>query len=181
MNTETTPQAKLTEIEEKILNPSPLFRKFEPTQDNMKAVARHLMENYLSMSDEYRDYDIIYNILNKYVQSDVCLFYEIGNMDGIFGFTDIIPGWKAHTIFELINPKIWSKQLVRESRDLVELVMSVGQLSKLSSQTADKRIARMAGMIGFELEGVRRIEFSWDKKPYDIFLIGKTRIVDFEK
>ena len=160
---------------ERLLNPSPLLRKFEPTPDKMKAVARHLMDNELSMSDEYRDYDIIYGILNKYLGGGNSIFYEIGDMDGVFGFTDIIPGWKAHAIFELINPKIWSKQLVRESRALFDLIMKTGDLIKISSQTADKRIAKMAGMIGFVLEGIRRVEFSWDNKPYDIYMIGRFR------
>ena len=158
---------------EKLLNPSEMFKRLEPTQEKIKEIARHLMENKYSLSDELRDYDIIHSILRKYMTSDVCVFYEIGDMDGIFGFTDIIPGWKAHVVFELINPKIWGKQLVRESRELIDLVMKSGDLIKLSSQTADKRIERMAKMIGFHLEGIRELEFSWDKKPYPIYLIGR--------
>jgi len=158
---------------EKLLKPSEMFKRLEPTQEKIKEIARHLMENKYSLSDELRDYDIIHSILRKYMTSDVCVFYEIGDMDGIFGFTDIIPGWKAHVVFELINPKIWGKQLVRESRELIDLVMKSGDLIKLSSQTADKRIERMAKMIGFHLEGIRELEFSWDKKPYPIYLIGR--------
>jgi len=161
--------------QETLLNPSPLFKRLEPNPDKIKEIARHLMENKYSLSDELRDYDIIHGILRKYMMSNVCIFYEIGDMDGIFGFTDIIPGWKAHVVFELINPKIWRKQLVRESRGLVDLVMKAGELIKLSSQTADTRVKRMSEMIGFHLEGVRELEFSWDNKPYPIYLIGRFR------
>lgn len=161
---------------DKLTNPSPMFKKFEPTPEKMKALAKHLMENKYSLSDEYRDYDIIYGILSKYLSSGACIFYEIGDMDGVIGFTDIILGWKCHAIFELLNPKIWDKQLVRESRALFDLVMDTGKLMKVSSQTADKRVRRMAGMIGFRLEGLRQLEFSWDKKPYDLYLIGRFRL-----
>ena len=160
---------------ERLLKPSEMFKKFEATPDKMKEIARHLMENMYSMSDELRDYDIIHGILRKYITSETCIFYEIGDMDGIFGFTDIIPGWKAHVVFELINREIWGKQLVRESRELIDLIMKSGDLIKLSSQTADERIKRMAKMIGFHLEGIRELEFSWDKKPYPIYLIGRFR------
>ena len=163
--------------EEMLLKPSEMFKRFEPTPEKIKEVARHLMENKYSLSDELRDYDIIHGILRKYMTSPVCIFYEIGDMDGIFGFTDIIPGWKAHVVFELINPKIWSKQLVRESRNLINLIMKSGDLIKLSSQTADQRIEKMAKMIGFQLEGIRELEFSWDKKPYPIYLIGRFKEV----
>ena len=158
-----------------LLNPSPMFKKFEPTPAKLKALAKHLMDNKYSMSDEYRDYDIIYSILNKYLSSQCCIFYEIGDMDGVIGFTDIILGWKCHAIFELLNPKIWGKQLVRESQALFDLIVETGNLMKISSQTADKRVRKMAYMIGFYTEGVRKFEFSWDKIPYDIYLIGRIR------
>ena len=152
-----------------------LFKIFEPTPERITAVAKHLMENKYSMSDEYRDYDIIHGILHKYLLSNNCIFYMIGDMDGVLGFTDIIPGWKAHAIFELFNPKIWGKQLVRESRKLFDSIMDEGKLVKISSQTADIRVKRMAEMIGFTLEGLRVAEFSWDKELYNIFLLGRLR------
>jgi len=168
------------EMVDRLVSPSPMFKKFEPTPEKLKALAKHLMDNKYSMSDEYRDYDIIYSILNKYLSSQCCIFYEIvdkdGEMAGVIGFTDIILGWKCHAIFELINPKIWGKQLVRESRELFDLIMDTGKLMKVSSQTADKRVRRMACMIGFQSEGLRRLEFSWDKIPYDIYLIGRIRL-----
>ena len=160
---------------ETLLNPSELFKRLDPTLEKIKEIARHLMENKYSLSDEYREYDTIHTILRKYMESDRCVFYEIGDMDGIFGFTDIIPGWKAHVVFELINPKIWGKQLVRESRNLMDLIMETGNLIKLSSQTADERVFKMAKMIGFQLEGIRQLEFSWENIPYPIHLIGRFR------
>ncbi len=162
-------------LQDRLVNPSPLIKMFEPTADKMKALAKHLMENKFSLSDELRNYDTIHAILNRYISSPNCIFYEIGDMDGVFGFTDIMFGWKAHVIFELLNPRIWSKQLVRESNHLFDLVMKTGDLIKLSSQTADTRVRRMSKMIRFKIEGIRRKEFYWDKELYDTYLIGRTR------
>lgn len=160
-------------VDEKLLHPSPLFNKFIPTDEKILALAKHLMENKYSLSDEYRDYNIIHAILHKYMTSNTCVFYEIGDMDGVLGLTDIIIGWKAHAIFELLNPKVWGKQLVRESRALFDLLMDTGELIKVSSQTADKRVQRMSAMIGFVIEGIKYLEFSWDRKPCEVYLLGR--------
>ena len=159
----------------RLLNPSPLIKLLEPTADKIKALAKHLMENKFSLSDELRNYDTIHAILNRYMSNSNCIFYEIGDMDAVFGFTDIQFGWKAHVIFELLNPGIWGKQAVRESNSLLDLVMEAGDLIKLSSQTADMRVRRMSKMTGFKIEGIRRKEFYWDKKLYDTYLIGRVR------
>lgn len=160
---------------DKLFKPSSLIKRFEPSPKKIMTVARHLMDNKYSMSDEYRDYGIIYGILDKYIRSPNCIFYEVGDMDGVLGFTDIIVGWKCHAIFELLNPRIWGKKLVKESRYLFDLVMDTGKLVKISSQTADDRVRRMGEMIGFTVEGIRVAEFSWDDELYNIYLLGRIK------
>lgn len=175
MNAEVALDAQRSPVRDIKFDSNGMIKVFKPTPEKVMAIGRHLMENKYSMSDEYRDYPIIYGILDKYLSSKNSLFYEIGDMDGVFGFTDIISGWKSHMIFELLNSRVWGKRLVRESRKLIDAVMDAMELIKISSQTADKRIAKMSRMIGFEMEGARKAEFSWDKKLYDIYLIGRIR------
>ena len=93
--------------QERLINPSSLIKLFEPNAEKLKALAKHLMENKYSLSDELRNYDIIHGILRNYLSSPNCIFYEIGDMDGVFGFTDITFSWKGHVIFELLNPRPW--------------------------------------------------------------------------
>lgn len=175
MNPEVAPEALSVDLSDVKPGDKGMIRAFVPTPEKVMAIGRHLMENKYSMSDEYREYPIIYGILDKYLSGGNNMFYEIGDMDGVFGFTDIIPGWKCHAIFELLNPEIWGKQLVRESRKLFDAVMDAKELIKISSQTADDRVRRMSKMIGFFDEGRRALEFSWDKKPYNIYMIGRLR------
>jgi RimJ/RimL family protein N-acetyltransferase len=164
---------------EKVLNPSPLFRHFQPTEEKLKIIAQKLMDEYLYISDEYRDYDIIWKILFSYFNNadggELSLFYEIGKdggFDGILGFTEIRPTWKASLMFKLWNTKVWGATFARESRQLIEMVMDGLKLVRLETSTPDPRILKMAKICGFSCEGMKELNFVWDKHFYDEYFMA---------
>ena len=69
---------------ERLIHPTPMFKVYEQTPQKNMAVARHLMEGYLNLSDEHRNYDLIYEMLNRYVNGGA-LMYEIGELNGLMG------------------------------------------------------------------------------------------------
>lgn len=154
----------------------PLFQLFEPTEGKIMYFAKKLMTEYLYITDPWRNYWTIHQILNRYVTNPrENVLYEIGDFDGILGFVDIVPGWKAHMTFKLWNKEKWGPDLVGQSRDFIREVMDELHLVRLDSATADPRIVRMSKMVGFQVEGTQKHEFMWDGKLYDQILLAITR------
>jgi len=145
-----------------------LFRLFVPTEGKVMYFAKKLMEEYLYLDDQWRDYTTIHRILNGYVNNErMNVIYEIGDFDGILGFTDIIPGWKAHMTFKLWNKERWGPDFVRQAKQFIQEVFTELRLVRLETGSPDPRIVKMARMVNFIIEGVRKKEFSWDGKLYD--------------
>jgi RimJ/RimL family protein N-acetyltransferase len=78
-------------------------------------------------------------------------------------------------MLKMWNPRSFSPSLVREARSLIDYIVEAFGLVRVGTVTADPRIARMAKMVGFETEGVRRKAFSWDGKTYDEILLSRVR------
>jgi RimJ/RimL family protein N-acetyltransferase len=45
-------------------------------------------------------------------------------------------------------------------------------LKRISAETPDPRICKIAKMCGFKVEGIRDKDFKWNDKYYDNFLLG---------
>lgn len=162
----------------KLTNPPSLFKLFGGTEDERREkimiLAKHLKEDYLVMPDELRNYGAIYNIL-AYYNLPNHLFYEFGDFSGLVGFTEIVEGRKAEVFFKLWDKKVFNKTFVRQLNELLDMGMSELSLKRLNSITADKRIVKLAGMVGFEVEGKRDYDFYFNEKPYTTFLLGRFR------
>lgn len=155
-----------------IKNPSKLFHLFEADKTKLMNVAKHLMGDFLNLSDEFRSYPIIYNLMHQYFCNPNNLIYEIGDNQAMLGFVAIYPTFKADLIFKLFDKKLWNKQLVRESKQVIEFVMKEFKLKRLNTSTPDDRIVKMSKMVGFEVEGERENNFMFDGKLFKEFLLG---------
>ena len=164
--------------ESRLINPPPLFKLFGGTEEERKAkimkLAKHLKEDYLMLSDEYRNYAAIYNLL-AYYNLPMHLFYEFGNFSGIIGFTDIIEGHKANIFFKIWDKSIFNKTFMRQIIELCDIVMDELLLKRLSAYTADKRMAKMAKMVGFTENHELKYDFRWDGKLYAQYYLGRIR------
>ena len=71
------------------------FKPFKPTEIKTKELAGRLMDDYLYLSDESRNWETIYKILfTHFGNRNSSIFWEVGEFGGILGFIDIIEGWK---------------------------------------------------------------------------------------
>jgi len=157
-------------------NPGNMFTHFKPTDDKLLKLSQHLYEDYLNLSDENRDYRLIHAMNQMYFAGpNLNLFYEIGDFGGLLGFADIIPTFKGTVLFKIWDKKIWNSRFLRQSRKLIDSVMSEFKLRRLSSETPDVRIVKMAGKAGFKLECAQKNAFLWDGKLMKNFVLGITR------
>jgi len=162
----------------RLINPSPLLSIFSPDDNKMKLVARYLMEGRLNLSDEYRNYDYVYRMLYAYMQDPCSVFYEVGNMQALLGMTGMVPHFKCNVMFKLFDPKLWGVTFAREVKDFFKLFMDVMHLKRLSTESPDPRIVKMAMIAGFKYEGDRHNDFLWDGKYYINHLLGITEITE---
>jgi RimJ/RimL family protein N-acetyltransferase len=157
----------------------PLFKPFEPTEEKIMVFAKKLMEEYLYLDDTLRNYEIIHRLLLSFtLNRQGNAIYEIGDFDGILGFTDIIPGWKARLTFKLWNAERWGVDFARQAKNFLGEFMEAFHLVRLESNSPDPRIVKMAKMVGFKVEGMKRFNFSWDKQLYDDYFFSIVREED---
>jgi len=160
---------------ERLVHPTPMFNVYEQTPQKNMAVARYLMEGYLNLSDEHRNYDLIYEMLNRYVNGGA-LMYEIGELNGLMGFIDIVPMYKAGVFLKIFDNSVWGKTVVREGLQVLDIVSNAFEFKRLSTKSADPRVVKMCEkLFGFKREGMRPLDFSWDGKLYDNYLLGRIR------
>ena len=157
-------------------NKYPLFRLFVPTQGKIMYVAKKLMNEYLYTDDLNRNLPAIEAALSHYINNPrLNVLYEIGDFEGLLGFVNIVPGFRASLLFKLWEPERWGPDLVRQSKDFIKEVMDELHLIRLGTHTADPRIVRMGKMVGFEVEGMKRLNFLFDGYPYDEFFMSIVR------
>lgn len=156
-------------------SPSPLFRVLRRTEDKDKIIASELMNGFLNLSDEYRYYNSIYKLMNYYFYHSFSIFYEVGRenkFQALLGITNIIPQHKCDIMLKIFDKDFWGRDFVRETRSLLRLYMKELELKRISAESPDPRIVRIAKMVGFKVEGIRNKDFKFNDKYYDNFLLG---------
>ena len=148
------------------------YKLFFPTKEKVAKLALELKDGYLNLSDEYRNEYNITNLLLAYFSSPSHLFYEIGKFGGILGFTYIIEGHKCQLSMKLWDKNVFTHNSVKEAKRLIKTIMDEFKLIKINTETADIRVKQMAEMLGFEEDGIRKRDFSFDSKKYDLFLLS---------
>lgn len=167
----------------KLKNPHPLFKTYKPDEEDpikfykkLERLKKHLENRYLYTSDEYRSKENIHvTVMNYFAGHTFSIFYEIGDFQGLMGFTNIIPEYKCDVTIKLWDEKIWSKEFARAAKNLIDLYMKEFKLKRMSSETADEKIIKMSEMAGFKVEGQQPYGFKWKGKFYDLYLLGKTK------
>ena len=158
-----------------LVNPTPLFHLFIPTEEKITSLRKHLIEDYLYVSDEARNDEAVNQTILRMFHQPNAIYYEIGDWKGVCGFRDIIPCKSAHATFKFWGKDIWGKTLIREMRQTLSLFEYAFNLVRIESQTADPRIVKLTSMVGFEVEGTRRKAFIFDGKFYDLILLGRVK------
>jgi len=168
---------------ERLKEPHPMFTPFvpkdpaDPTDPFYRKVSRLqtlLMKRPLWLSDEYRTEQGIDAIIDSYFRGyRFNIFYEAGDFQALIGFMDILPEFKCEITLKLIDKHLWGADFVRASKELVELFMKEMRLKRISIETADKRIVKMAKMVGFVDEGKRPNDLRWENRFYNKYLLGK--------
>jgi RimJ/RimL family protein N-acetyltransferase len=152
--------------------PSPLFRVLQRTEAKDKLIAHELMNGFLNLDDRFRDYESIYKSMNYYFYYSFSIFYEVGKFQALLGITNIVPQHKADIMLKIFDKDFWGKDFVRETRSLLRLYMKELELKRISAETPDPRICKIAKMVGFKVEGIRNKDFKFNDKYYDLFVMG---------
>jgi len=156
------------------------FRFWVPGNLNKAGiVAQKLCTEYLYTPDENRQYGIALSktlaCLEQVNVTGLHLAYETGDFGGVLVFSDIVPGFTCHVSWKIWDKSLWTPSFVKEGRALVASVMDAFKLEKMESETADPKVARVAKLAGFSIEGVKKKSFRWDGKLYDLMMLGMVR------
>lgn len=145
-----------------------IFTKFVPLEDKIKALSKKLMEEPLYLSDEYRDYELIHKMLFNNFSNKNNIFYEMGEFGGLLGFVNIIPNFKCDIVFKLWDSKLWGFRFKTQVKQLIKTIMEKYDLKRVSTESADERMTRMAKLCGFKVEGRFKYAFIWEKEMYTL-------------
>jgi hypothetical protein len=160
---------------EKVRHPSPLFNVFsDPEPGEIGEIVKRLKDDYLYAPDELRDENVLLQLVGSY-WTGPNIIYEVAEFRGILGFLDILPEHKANVTLKLWGKETWGRNFVREAKALLALIMDEFGLTRLATETPDPRVAVMARLAGFEIEGTRIKDFKWNGDYYDTTIMGLVR------
>lgn len=148
--------------------------KFIPTIEKVSDLSKKLVSKKFYLSEENRTEEFSVVMVNLYFNGyRECEFFEIGEWSGLLGFVDIIRGWKADLFFKIWDKDIWNHSLVREIDCLIESTMKEFGIKRLSLQTPDSYMVKLAKRHGFKQEGILKNSYKWDDKFYDIICLAR--------
>jgi len=164
-----------------------LFKPFVPDpkdpidfQRKLIKFMTYLRDRFLYLGDEFRQPELIRRITENFLYgAHFNIFYEMGDFQGLVGFTKIVPGFKAGVLYKIWDKAIWGKDTLRKMIDLADMFTEEFQLQRLYLDTPDRHMVKMARLVGFKLEGESPKDFMWNKKLYTTYHLG--RIKDDEK
>ena len=153
--------------------PTSIFKIFRPDEQKLKFLAQQLMDGYLNLSDERRNWKTIDFLIKYHFHPETKnIFYEAGDFGAILGFVDIIPGHKCKLSMKVWDKKPWGKKSVREARELIKTTMKKFRLKRLEAETPDERVVKMAKMVGFEIEGTKVLNFRWNGEFFPTYIMS---------
>lgn len=172
----------MTEINidwEKLKNPGGIFKLFQ--QDPKDPIVflkkwaefkKMLKTRYLYLDDEYRKDETIDNMMLMFYSG---AFYEIGDFQGLVGFTSVFQNNKCSLAFKIWDKNLFGHNLVKECKRLIDIYFDNFKLKRMSTSSPDPKMAKLAHMVGFKDEGTEVCGFKWNNKFYDVLLLGKVK------
>lgn len=155
--------------------PTEFFTVASMNDEQAELLCKHLKEDYLYVSDEFRNDDAVRSMLWSHFASGDCLIYEIQGGRGYVGFTDIQPGYKCNAMMKFWGTDIWGPSFIKQLRKLVAMVCEEFDLVRIETSTPDKRIEKLAHMCGFVTEGTKKKAFMWDGGLYDEYILARVK------
>ncbi len=153
-----------------------MFKLFEPTEEKIRMIGKHMMHNKLDISDELRHPDIIYPMIFYCCNNgNSNVLYEVEDMKALLGITNILPKFKADVIFKIFDKSFFGYPFIKQVRRLFRSVMREYGLIRLNTVTPDPKMVRVALMCGFEVEGMMPKNFMWNSKVYPLAIMGMQR------
>ncbi len=163
-----------------LANPFPMFKICLLTAAKVNTLREKLMNEPLYMSDEHRTPEYIDHVIQEYFKLDsnhgFHLAYEILNFDGVLIFANIIDGFKCSLLMKLWNKDVWGPTGVRQARELIKYIMDMFKLRRVEAETPDKRVMKMARLVGMGYEGRKRNDFMWGGELYSQYMMAITRL-----
>lgn len=170
---------------EYLKNPSPLLRLFCPTIEKLQFLANKFATGYLYAPDELRTPQKILELMKHLFpyaiepsQRPFHVYYEIGDFDGLVGFTNILRDYRCGSFLKIWNPEIWGPTLARDLTELADRFMQEYHIKRMELETADERMVKVAKICGLKQEGTKALGFRFDGKFYTAYMLRKLRKAD---
>lgn len=160
-------------IDPRILNPAPGFKLWSPKEGQCEFLEDKMLTIPLHLSDERRTQPTAKAIIFQMFKDGIP--YEIGDFCGIIHIGQIVPEHKA-VVSLFFWGEIWTPKKARNAIVFFDTVMDVFKLVRLSSQTADPRVEKMAKICGFKREGSMRKAFKWQGEYKDLTMLGRVKV-----
>ena len=169
---------------ERLEKPNKYYKILRPDNDSPEArleffkklikLKRGVLKRYLWISDEFRYEAIVDALIESYFKNPpLNLVYEAGDFQGVLGFMSIYPNYKCNMIFKLVDIKLWGNDFRKASKEIMELMIDEFKLRRITTESPDPRIVRMAEMVGFKVEGKMPDCFMWNEKFHTNYILGK--------
>lgn len=162
-----------------------LIKFWTPAVDDLrlKELAKYLMTKPYYLSDEYRNYDVIWQMIFDlfFNPNQNHVWLELGDFQGILGWVNIVPGWKADVFFKIWDKSIWKPSLAKSLKQEINNIVKLFDLRRLSLETGHEPSIKLAKMFGFVVEGRLVEAYSWKGKIGTKFLMRYHRKKKKEK
>lgn len=161
---------------DKLRHPSKNLRPLVPTPEKLVDFSARLIHTPLYLSDEHRNPTWVDMLVATYFSGPLFnWFYEIGNWQGVLGFCDIWPGWKAEVMFKFWDKKMWGADFCRELKDVADLFTDELKIRRLYIQTPDEHMTKLLKRLGFKVEGRFKDAFRWNGKSYTLHCMRRIK------
>jgi hypothetical protein len=157
------------------MRPTEHLRLFVATPEKVESLKRHLMEDYLFLSDESRTDEGALATIAATMATPNSMFYEIGDWAGVVGLDHVVPGHKAHVSLKFWDTTLFRPSVVRQVQGLLSDLMDYFGLRRLWSETPDPRVVKLAKMVGFKWEGDKVDDFRWGDQFFTTAMLGMVR------
>jgi RimJ/RimL family protein N-acetyltransferase len=162
--------------------PSALLTLFSPTISKLQFIANKFATGFLYIPDELRSQQKILELMAHLFPYAIepslrpfHVYYEIGNFDGLVGFTNIIPEYRCGSFLKIWNPEIWGPTLARDLTELADRFMQEYHIKRMELETADERMVKVAKICGLKQEGTKALGFRFDGRLYTSYLLRKIK------